>query len=285
MPMAPFIGWTRIEYWWVIVAAVGIEAAAIHWLFAVDWGRAARLSLVVNLVTAGIGAVAYPFLGMFLYPVLAPAVLGLSSGGLLVEAGVALVFVALFDWLVELALLALIFGLALRWYRALGFLVTNVATAALLYGALWYAQYIPPLKEDELARIESVYAEEIALVREAAEDMPGHGYYGYPWIDHAWRAAWVSRAEALEFYDLGFGIRVSPSRFHVMYVNDLHGGGWSVTARTQGDAVMIERLTRDTFPDAVYRYQVVRDVPGARDEPRPGEDPASVAVVGVFKAP
>ncbi|MBN2906372.1 MAG: hypothetical protein JXJ18_06680 [Rhodobacteraceae bacterium] len=285
VPMAPFIGWGRIGHAWVVLLAIGIEAAALKWLFAVSWRRATVLSLVVNLVTAALGVVVYPFIGLALYPMFAPLVMELSHGGFLVEAGVALAIVALVDWGIELGVLALVFGLDIRRARAAGFLVANVLSAALLFGALWYEQYIPGLGRNEWNRIEADHGPEIAFLREVLEEMPAHAYYGYPWLDRDWRDEVAARAEGLRFYDLGFGIRVSETRYHDMFLNDLTSAGWTVDAQEKRGAVTLQRRERGTFTRPVFTYRIERDVPGAPDTPQWGAPPVSVSVIGAFRAP
>ena len=188
IPMAPFIGWARLSHAWVIPVAIGLEAAALKWLFALGWRRALVLSLVVNLATGALGALVYPFLGLALYPFVAPLVLDLSYGGAAVETGAALGLVTLVDTGLELALLVLAFGLTATWRRALGFLAANAASAALLYAVLAQAVAVPEIPAPEIARLETAYAPEIAFMQRVLDELDevyaeNNSLSGTPWSE------------------------------------------------------------------------------------------------------
>lgn len=170
--------------------------------FRAGLGRAAVLSLVVNLVTGALGALLYPFIGMALYPFIAPLVLGLSYGGAAVETGAALVLVTLVNTGVELAVLVFVFGLGTTRLRTLGFLGANAASAALLYAVLAQAVAVPEIPGPEIARLETAYAEEIAFMHRVLGELDDvhattGSLFGTPWSEETSREAAALRFRRL----------------------------------------------------------------------------------------
>ncbi|ARE39610.1 hypothetical protein RGUI_1469 [Rhodovulum sp. P5] len=229
IPMAPLIGWARLQHAWVILLAIGIEAAAIKWLFALGWRRAAVLSVVVNAVTAALGLVVYPVLGMGLYPLIAPLVLGVTYGSPAVEAGVALAFVTLVDTAVELALLRVAFGLAAGWGRSFGFLLANALSAALLLAVLAQAEGTSRMPDEEVARLEATYAPEIAFMQQIVDDLDAV-YAAHDTLSGTtWAAETATAANDLRFR------RLYVAKKYAHYL--VFGSGLHSTAERRGDMI------------------------------------------------
>lgn len=133
IPMFLALPITKLTFWWTVLLAIAIEAAAIRWIFQFTWKRSTVASLTVNLATFLLGLVLYPEIGMSLYPVLEPLVTRLTGGGVFVELGVTLAISTLLDTAVELGLLRAVFDAGIVLRSALLFLLANVLTASIFF--------------------------------------------------------------------------------------------------------------------------------------------------------
>jgi hypothetical protein len=207
MPMFFMIAFTKVSYWWTILLAIAIEAAAIHWIFKLPWIRAAIASVAVNVATLALGIVLYPFVGSMLYPSLAPAVTDLTGGGWFAELAATLLGTSVIDAVVELAILMLVFKALMAWSRAALFFVANVATAGILFGAMTLSSLPERLPQEEVDQVLQVFAPEIRFMHDLLDELPQRlrpmeNIPNLNEFDPDWARSKRSEADSLRFHEL-----------------------------------------------------------------------------------
>lgn len=129
----------KVVFWWLIPFCIAIEAAALRWIFGLEWERAFRLSTIVNLVTLVLGSLLYVPIVYGVLPAIAPLLEWLEGTGLsgvAMEIGIVVLTPTIFDTIVEMLILRFAFGLSIG-PKAVGlFMLANLLTSSILVGAL-----------------------------------------------------------------------------------------------------------------------------------------------------
>lgn len=131
----------KVIAWWTIPITLLVEGIVLRFLFEMSWIRAAKASIVINAVSGLAGMILYLPLGFILYPILAPVTIPFTSlmtreAGNAVELVLTLAVMALVDTFLELLTLKMGFAVRLSQGRVLAFLLTNVATMAMIFYAI-----------------------------------------------------------------------------------------------------------------------------------------------------
>jgi len=174
MPLAPFFGAARLAYWPVAPAAILIEIVVLKLFFGLSWKHAATVGVLVNVVTAVVGAPIYPFVIMLLYPVFAPLVTGIFGHGQMVEIGALSFGFGVLDAGLELLLLRHLFKVLVTPGRALAFLVANLLSAGLLFGAIYWSETLSQMPKQEFQSVLRAHDAEIAVLADLLAELPDH---------------------------------------------------------------------------------------------------------------
>ena len=129
----------KVVFWWLIPFCIAIEAAALRWIFGLEWERAFRLSTIVNLVTLVLGSLLYVPIVYGILPAIAPLLELLGGAGMsefTLGLGLIVLTPTIFDTIVEMLVLRFAFKLPIG-PKAVGlFLLANLLTSSILVGAL-----------------------------------------------------------------------------------------------------------------------------------------------------
>ncbi|WP_212537429.1 hypothetical protein [Thetidibacter halocola] len=206
VPIFFVFAWVRVALWWTILLAIGIEALALHLLFALTWRRALWAAVLVNVGTAALGFIAYPLVGTLSYPALAPLVMQTFGTGQIVEIAAYCIAAAIIDTPIELGLLALLsraagYGVRIGGKAAAVFFVANLLSAAVLFTAIQIGPRQHPVDAETRRLLDGPFNEEVALVATIFDELSRHRDAEGN-IDEAWRAALKAQAEGLDFVQL-----------------------------------------------------------------------------------
>lgn len=246
VPMFFVFALTKVSYWWSIPLVVGIEAAALKWIFGYRWNIAVRASLLVNLVSLGLGVLIYPMIGMALYPVFAPQVTEAFGTGPMVELVATALGFALVDGVVET--ITLIVMHSFGWPRvtpvaAVLFFLANLLTAALLVGVIYVANAPARIGAEEMDALFETYSDEIAFMDRLLEEMPAERsdeLYGF---SGAWVEAKRAEAEPMAFTVLS--VTVPGLAFRDILRRGLMQQSSRLEAEARRDGFTVRRLTID----------------------------------------
>ena len=204
-----------------LVVVLLIETAAIKWAFGLDWRNALLTSLIANAASTAIGLIAYPMVGMAVYPVLAPIVMGVMGGTVSLEILLTLLGVSLLDTIIELPVIAIVRNVRIRSHGAVIVLVANLLGSIVLALAIvdWSEIRRETIPEEEIDRLEAYYAEEIAFMYEIFVRIPEVFDDNGNLIDEDWLESLRTPAEAMRFGSLG----VTSNYIHyIVFPRNLH---------------------------------------------------------------
>lgn len=204
-----------------LVVVLLIEAAAIKWAFGFDWRNALLTSLIANAASTAIGFFAYPMVGMAIYPVLAPIVMGVMGGTVSLEILLTLLGISLVDTVIELPVIASVRKVRITARAGVIVLVANVLGSVVLALAIvdWSEISKETIPEEEIDRLEAYYAEEIAFMDEIFAHVPEAFDQDGDLIDKDWRESLRAPAEAMRFGMLGI---TSNYIYYIVYPRNLH---------------------------------------------------------------
>ena len=191
MPMAPFFAFVKMSTWWVILIALFIETVALRYLFRMAWPPAATAALAINLLSLFCGTILYPVAAVLGYPLLEDMIVDLFGASNLVEVSALWIGASIVDTGVELLALRLLFSLRSKFGQGVGFLLANLLSAGILVAVMAWEAHIPNMPAEEVRRIETEYAHELALLNDMVKALPDHLLVSenpYPeWRDREWR--------------------------------------------------------------------------------------------------
>ncbi|WP_397542721.1 hypothetical protein [Roseovarius salis] len=239
---------------------------ALRVLFGLEWPRAARLAIFVNLISMFGGIVIYPVAGLVLYPLLEPLVVMVFGRGDMVEFSSYALGVGVVDTGVELVALASFFGVAVRWRSGLGFLLANLLTAALLVGVIVWQNTPAAMPRAEAQAVQDTYAQELSFLEEVLAGLPRNvsvpdGAEGFPDFDDAELERIRTRMETLRLRTISLSVPLTT--FFGIGITAL----MQIDARYRDGGLTIERgLMMAAFTAGravgapVYRVQLERRV-------------------------
>lgn len=197
-----------------LIVVLLIEAAALKWAFGFGWKGAMVTSVVANAASAAVGVVLYPMIGGVFYAALAPYVIGLTGGGAGIEIAATLLGVSLIDTFIELPIVALIRKVQITLRATLIYLGANILGGVVLILAIvGWSDLVPQrIPEEEVARLEAHYAEEIAFMRQIFEQLPEKYDSREKVFDRYWVDSLKAPAEAMRFN------RLSVSGQYIQYI-------------------------------------------------------------------
>lgn len=204
-----------------LVIVLLIEAAAIKWAFGFDWRNALLTSVIVNAASTVVGLFAYPMVGMVIYPVVAPIVMGLMGGTVSFEILLTLLGISLVDTVIELPVIARVRKVRITFRAAVIVLLANAVGSIVLALALvdWSKTSREKIPEDEIARLEAYYSEEIAFMDEIFARVPSALDHNGNLIDEDWQESLRAPADAMRFGMLGITSRYI---YYIVYPRNLH---------------------------------------------------------------
>ncbi|MCA0871865.1 hypothetical protein LCL97_13585 [Seohaeicola saemankumensis] len=277
MPLGPFFGAVRLAYWPVAPVAVLIEVVALKLFFDLSWKQAATVGVLVNVITAVVGVPLYPVISLALYPVLTPFVTGVFGYGAMVEVGALSFGFGVLDAGLELLLLRHLFKVSITLGRGLAFLIANLLSAAVLFGAIYWSEISSRLSEEEFQSVMQAHDAEIAVLAELLAELPGHFVYNSearldPLFHEAWTETWGNRLDSMTVREVQ--VVVGPD-LEVLKSDRLPGERRLAAIRSEGDTRMQRVLIGEgrTFYtvtlvyDGITRFYSVSGLFPASDPP------------------
>jgi len=139
---------------------------------------------------------------MLSYALLEDMIVDLSGASNFVEMSALWIGASVVDTIVELVALALIWSLRIDIKRGFGFLMANLASAAILVAAMAWEEHIPDMPAAEAARVEAEYGPEIAFLRNTLKAFPAHvvvtaPHEGFQSPDRDWTDRLLTELETL----------------------------------------------------------------------------------------
>jgi len=214
-----------------LVVVLLIEAAAIKWAFGFDWRKAVLTSVIANAASAAIGLFAYPMVGMAIYPIIAPIVMGVMNATVSLEIILTLLVVSILDTVIELPVIGRVRRIRITFRATLIMLLANIVGSIVLALAIvdWSEIRQERIPDEEIAHLEAYYAEEIAFMHEIYFQVPdvfdSHGFL----VEEDWHERFQAPAEEMRFGMLGVTSNyiyyiVRPRNLHSQ--SGLHGVGF-----------------------------------------------------------
>jgi hypothetical protein len=232
----------KVAVWWTIPATLLIEAWVLHRLFAFDARRALGASLGVNAASAIAGVAAYlPILGALHHAFATPVGHWSKLAQDTLQLLALLVVIAPVDTLIEMLALQLMFKLRATRRQWAWFALTNLVTVGLCLGALAWGMVPRPASPAEQARIEQLYAQEIAWMRGLVQAWPDHvGRDAAQKLqtERPWSRARSEEARRMRFVALSYR---GPAGAFYPVMREAERHRWQVVARSTRGGVVFER--------------------------------------------
>ena len=251
VPMFVVVSLLKLNAFPLLALVVLIEAVALRWIYPAPWGRSIRTALYANAFSMAVGLLAYPLVGAILYPVLAPLVLGHFGVNTSVEIVATLLVVSVVDTVIELPFVAAYRKVRITVRAIAIFLAANVLGMVLMAAALtdWEELTEPSITEEEVARLESHYAPEIAFMRQVYDELKQvfsetPRLTGTDWLERT-----SAEAADYRFRRLNVGERFA---YDLVYFRDLHS-----TSGRRGDGSYVRddvEIWRTMSQDGVWYY-------------------------------
>ena len=264
VPMLPFFVFVKIGMWWVVLIALVIETVAIRFLFSREWREAARIAVVVNTASLCFGFVLYPLAGLLGYALLEDMIVDMFGASDVVEISALWLGSSVVDAIVELLALRAMYAIRANPLQTLAFFLANLASAGILVVVMAWEAHVPLMSEEEAARVEAEYAEEIAFIGKVVSEFPAHidpkfKRTGFVPPDREWTDSILASVDGLRIRTIA--LTVPPTTVWIKGSTAL----WEIEAKFRAGNRVLERGLFDTHlagnrfeatGDHHYRYSV-----------------------------